>query len=575
MPDTVRATFAGICLDLVAPPSRFMREDSLWRLKQHYEPFLATCSLPAEGVAVDIGAGFGTFAVPFARRYPRWRLWCFEPDADSFAALCTNIDHHGMSNVTALPVAVADAGEANDALVAALLAGDCVALRALCPELGYRRHCQFDGFLDAQVKTDADFTPIDHPTLPADALRALQPSLLKLIAPHAEEEILSALSGVEPNVLLGETWSPLLPRRLTPKTSAAWMPFARAPRLALRRLSPMTHQEGALGVIIDVGDASDAVLAATLATVPTTPEIAVHLVVPPRRSLPVEIEAMQLRVHQADQPGSAAAFNLGRRRSDTSHIAFLKAGDLPAPDSLEALHALAQLSGSEIVQGGGAGGPAWTDLPREGTFDLAGIAGSFMPAGQLLAHFAPSRARLYRRDFLDARALWFSEHLRAFDDHHLHFLTLLAAKEVPVLPGARIITPAPARLLGTEAFYLPEAFRLVIKRVMIEGWISLAPLFEGFARAARATALQLSPPLQRDFLEALAEILLSSEKALGPEMPCRAEQVLPELPSLSTRITTLRAQRAEMSCGYAWGWMDAPVLQAPMVAQDMVWRTED
>ena len=96
----------GQSLSVFAPKIEFLRADSLWRLRHIYQPALATQTLATQGVALDIGAGFGTFALRFAMAYPGWRLFCFEPDPVAFSFLQRNIHDLSLPQITALPFAV-------------------------------------------------------------------------------------------------------------------------------------------------------------------------------------------------------------------------------------------------------------------------------------------------------------------------------------------------------------------------------------------------------------------------------------------------------------------------------------
>ena len=62
----------------------YLRDDSYWRVRSIYEPALAAQSLALKGVALDVGAGYGCFCVPFARAFPDWTIWAFEPEAEAF-----------------------------------------------------------------------------------------------------------------------------------------------------------------------------------------------------------------------------------------------------------------------------------------------------------------------------------------------------------------------------------------------------------------------------------------------------------------------------------------------------------
>lgn len=565
MAETQRISLAGMSLDLVTPHATHLREDSLWRVRRHYDPFLATCSLPATGVALDIGAGFGAFALPFARRYPGWTIWCFEPGAQAFAALSKNIAQLGLSNVKAFNLAVAATGMATPAQIEALAVGSADLAR-LCPEHPYRRHRSLEGFHDARRQEAATVETVHFSTLPADALAALRPALVKLIAPFAERGILEALGQAGLATLVGESWETLAPAMLPASVSHAWMPFARAQGLALRRLTDSAPPR--LDVVIEARDPG-APLQASLDALPPKPGVALHVVLPPGVAIPASIRA-DVTVFQAERPGTSAAFNLGRRRSTGSHLAFLRAGDRPTPGSLGVLMQLAELSGAQMVQGGGPEGPGWTDLPRKTSFDLEGRGGAFLPSARLLADFAPVRARIWRRDFLDAHHLWCPEHLADFAEHHLHFQALPRLADVPVLPDARIL-PHPAGLLHDDALYLPEVFRLAIKTVLIEGWRDPAPLLQGFAASARTTARRLAPALRGSFLQALAEVQIMAEKSLGADMPPALEMAIP---GLAERIAPLRATTDGLADGYGWGWQDAPSLHPSMRIQKRLWQDQ-
>lgn len=563
MVETQRFSLAGVTLDLVTPASVHLREDSAWRSRRHYDPFLATCTLPAQGVALDIGAGFGTFALPFARRYPGWTLWCFEPGAEAFAALSENITRLGLINVRAFNVAVGGPGAVTPALSAALTAGSAD-LRALCPEQPYRRHRSLDGFHDARRQDSSLFEAIGFPTLPAAALVALQPDLVKLIAPFAEREILEALGHACPATLVGESWETLPPALLPDSVTQAWMPFALAQGLGLRRRKDARQAQ--LDVVIEAS-AADPALQGSLDALPPEPGVALHVVLPPGGNAPASMRA-DVTLLQADRPGTGAAFNLGRRRSTGSHLAFLRAGDRPASGSLGLLRQLAELSGAEMVQGGGPEGPGWTDLPRGTSFYLQGRGGAFLSGNRMLADFAPVRARIWRRDFLDARRLWCPEHLADFAEHHLHFQALPQLEDVPVLPDARIL-PHPAGLLQDEALYLPEVFRLAIKQVLVEGWRNPAPLIRGFAVSSRAIVQRLAPALRGSFLQALAETQVMAEKSLGADIPDALEATIP---GLAERLAPVRAAIGSLPAGYGWGWQDAPALHPAMQLQKRLWQ---
>lgn len=563
MVDTLRISLAGITLDLVVPSSTHLREDSLWRVRRHYDPFLATCSLPATGVALDIGAGFGAFSLPFARRYPGWTIWCFEPGPEAFAALSENIARLGLTNVKAFNLAVADTGPATPALVEALVFRSDE-LTGLCSGQPYRRHQTLDGFYDARRQEAASFDTVQFPTLPAASLVALNPSLLKLIAPSAEQGILEALSQAGLRTLVGESWENLSPALLPDTVTQVWMPFARSRGLGLRRLNG--YPQAQLDVVIAAHDAGSA-LRASLAALPPAPGVAVYVVLPSAMSAPALMRS-DVTVLHAHRHGTSAAFNLGRRQSAGSHLAFLRAGDQPSSSCLGLLMQLGDLTGAEMVQGGGPEGPGWTDLPRETSFHLQGKGGAFLPSAQLIAEFAPVRARIWRRDFLDASKIWCPEHLADFAEHHLHFQALPRLPGVPVLPDA-VVVPHPSGLLNDEALFLPEVFRLTIKQALTEGWRNLDPLIRGFAVCARAELHRLAPNVRESFLQALADVQIMAEKSLVSD---RSRELEVAIPSVAERLASLRLTADNLLPGYGWGWQDAPSLHPSMQLQKRLWQ---
>jgi FkbM family methyltransferase len=60
-------------------------------------------------VIVDVGGGFGDFAILAARRFPSARVLTFEPDPESFARLTRNVAANATANVTAHQLAIGTA----------------------------------------------------------------------------------------------------------------------------------------------------------------------------------------------------------------------------------------------------------------------------------------------------------------------------------------------------------------------------------------------------------------------------------------------------------------------------------
>ena len=222
--------FLGRTFHMEAGPDAFLRDDSLWRVRDIYERFLSANSLPLSGVAIDIGAGFGAFAVPFALCFPEWKIWCFEPNREAFAALCANIRTHNISNIMPFDLAVGAASEnLPNGLVTAIKTGDATAVRKIARHRPYFQHKEKPAFLEIDTAKEAlkAFIQKQYPEIPANALHDLAPDFLKLTAPKNETNILGALGASGLSFLTGETWT-YVPSNLV------YLPEGRGPRCYLR-----------------------------------------------------------------------------------------------------------------------------------------------------------------------------------------------------------------------------------------------------------------------------------------------------------------------------------------------------
>jgi FkbM family methyltransferase len=589
----------GQTLRLLAPADGFLREDTTWRLREVYEPALTARTLAPEGVAVDIGAGFGGFALPFALAYPGWTVWCFEPEAEAFAALNANIAALGLANVVALPMAVGDSGtggaDIDLARLAALVAaGDVAAAAALCPQRPHRRHRRLRSVIEAGAPESEQFEPCPLPTVPARALLQLAPQLLKLTAPHAERAILEALVPAPLDHLLGEMWT-TPPAALVHGPAAGlrqtWLPVAGVPMLKLRRTAdPMARRPG-LDVVVAMYNAVPWI-EACIDGILASPSHEVRALVVDDGStdgsgdLVRDLYAGDRRVQLLPKPngGCASARNFGRMHSDASHIAFVDADDVPGPHLYSELLDLARYTGAEVVQGGFEmlhTGPDGS-LRREPSYESAqpgfrdaqrrpfGRGHCFMlPAHLLIAGQPTIWRRVYRRDFLDNRKIWFPEHIRAFDDQIFQLLTLQYARSVPMLDhvryGYRQHPGQDIRQGDERGFYSLEMFRLMLKRALTEGWNDLPPLLTSFVNTVNWTHAGLRPDLKPIFAQAALELWLVMQKALGAPAFRDLPDSLLQLPDRDYHLAQLRPRLADIGDSYAWAYLDSAEMHVQIV----------
>jgi FkbM family methyltransferase len=114
---TVLAVFLGV--PVKKPFTIELRDGGRYRARSKMEVWIIkeTCidqdyergATPIQDgwTVVDIGAGAGDFAISAARRFPRSRVFAFEPFAGSFELMRENLALNGVSNVVPFPEAVA------------------------------------------------------------------------------------------------------------------------------------------------------------------------------------------------------------------------------------------------------------------------------------------------------------------------------------------------------------------------------------------------------------------------------------------------------------------------------------
>ena len=187
----------------------------------------------------------------------------------------------------------------------------------------------------------------------------------------------------------------------------------------------------------------------------------------------------RVRVETKANGGCASARNYGRLVSDATHITFVDADDFVDEGFYSNLFDLASYSGYEVVQGGfdfydETLNPSYYNSYEEELFSShSRFAFGEHPAMQLdsieLIHGQPTIwRRIYRRDFLDAKNIYFPENIRAYDDYVFHLLTLTYARSVIMLPELKYHYrqhPEQDIKKGDERhFYELYMFRLLLKR---------------------------------------------------------------------------------------------------------------
>lgn len=594
----------GRTFDLHSTGIDFLWNDSIWRLKNIYEPMLATQTLAETGVALDIGAGFGAFAVPFAVTFPGWQIYCFEPDAISFAVLCRNIARNGLSNVIALPFAVGM--EAQDAaedsisvrnVLAGLHANETAALdelRRKLPLRDYSRHRVHVGYMHRGATPAEDFEVFAYPTIAARYLEALSPRFLKIVAPQAEAAILSDMKTFALDHIVGECWGHV-PAHLVYDDCAGlrqtMLPLVGPPLVNLRRSQDLAGRIQRLDVVVAMYNSRNFILDC-IAGVLNGSGTEIHVIVVDDGSTDdasALVEAIyghdpRVKVLRKPNGGCASARNYGRMHSNASHIAFVDADDIPGRDLYSGLLDLSRHTGAEMVQGGfemmfddGAGGvrvePSYesqNDLVRNAKRHHFGIRTCHLLPSEFLMIGQPTIwRRVYRRDFLDNRKIWFPEHIRAFDDQIFQILTLQAVHNVPVLDGVTYgyrQHPGQDIRQGDERnFYSLEMFRLVLKRGLDEGWERFDIVLTSYINTVNWISTKLRPDLYNSFVRGAAELWVYAQKSLDPDFFAELPVSLFHPPEFSDCVSGFQDKLQGLPNSYAWSYLDSFEMQVPLM----------
>lgn len=590
----------GLDFDLDSTANDFIRDDSIWRLKNIYEAALATQPLALTGVALDIGAGFGAFAVPFAAAFPGWRVICLEPDPACFAALQHNIARLGLTNVAALPFAVGigvhDAPADPEAVRRALddLSGEGVArLDALLPRRDHSRHRVHVGYMERGHNPHDDFAKMALPTIAARDLAALAPTLLKIVAPQIEASILYDLRDVALDHIIGETWDHV-PDDLVYGDVAGkrhtWLPLAGPPLVSLRRSPDLAGREQRLDVVVAMYNSAP-FIAECVAGILNGYGTDVRVLVVDDGStdggkdVVAQVYGADPRVKVLSKPngGCASARNFGRLHSNASHIAFVDADDVPGRDLYAGLLDLARHTGAELVQGGfellidegdglrhEASYETHDVVVREAHRHNFGIRTCHLLKSDFLMKGQPTIwRRVYRRDFLDNRKIWFPEHIRAFDDQIFQILTLQAVANVPVLDGVYYgyrQHPAQDIRQGDERnFYSLEMFRLVLKRGLAEGWLEFETVLTSYVHTVNWISGKLGPDLRAPFVKGAAELWVYARKAFGDKVFADLPVSMFQAHDFAPQVAALEEKLRPFGQSYAFTYLDAFEMQVPLM----------
>lgn len=283
----------------------------------------------------------------------------------------------------------------------------------------------------------------------------------------------------------------------------------------------------------------------------------------------------QLQLLRKPNGGCASARNYGRLMSDRTHIAFVDADDMADPGFFGALHDLARSKAADLVIGSfDLFDPSASPPRRQHDGDRALIAecpsepfgeerAISLPPARLLRSQPSVWRAVFRREFLDAHAIWFPESIRAYDDFLFHIRCLLHLSEVWMLPARRYlyrqhphqdIRRRDARHFGNLAMA-----SMLLRDVPPVPAGTVREFRQAIVEVINWSAERLSPELQGTFLQAAAELCatLSKLPVAGKIMPApQIELALEKVrhPDFRPLFERALAQVAACPAGHAWAW---------------------
>ncbi len=592
-PDTaagvIGVTALGTKVMLAVPDDAAEADRRLHELHEVHEMFLASRAIPKSGLCVDVGAGAGWFALPFAKAFPEWQVICFEPDGDSFELLGKNVARNGLENVTCVNAAFHPGLDAADlprrapgqgplptALNHALTATQKAAFQPL-PGLGARL---------APLPDDAADAGVQAPALSPDLLAALAPDLLKLDAPGGEQAIGAALRSVPVGFITGQIYAHTPAQAFLPTPEAGDRQYYLvAGEHALRRdyEDNFDTRQNRLDIVVAmyncrgyIQECVDSLLA------DGNPDIRVLVVddgsTDDSGALVTQLYGDNPRVRLLTKAngGCASARNFGRMHSDARHITFIDADDRVDPGMFSALLEVARYTGTFVVEGEFE----WFTLDEDGNEVLT-------PSYEATEHRAPGHHRLgdltyrwlpgdvvatgqptiwrrvYRRDFLDRQNIWFPEHVRAFDDQIFQLLMARYCGSLAHVHGyAYHYRQHPGQDIkqGDERhFYSFNMFRAIFLRALDEGWDRLDPVFRSLLNTMAWSYAELKPSLKNTYLEAGSEFLAVVSKTYGHNFG-PAELTATKIPGLELMLRRKLDEMRDTPSNYAvmrlesWRW---------------------
>jgi len=554
-------------------------------LRTIYEPFLASRAIPKAGVCLDLGAGAGWFGLPFAMAFKDWTVICVEADPVQYDFLKINVERLQLENVVCInaafhPEVMAEEGDDASAFLRGEVRGrpaNFQHLRALSMKL-------------APVITDS--VPVEDvvscSALSPDLIADLSPDLIRLDAPGCEAAIAQALKHKSAGLVVGRTYPYLPSHSFAPSEWGGARQFylVHGDHILRRDYEDdFPTRKSRLDVVVAMFNARDFIRECVDSILADgNPDIRVLVVDDGSTDGSGKMvdslygDNPRVRLLSKTNGGCASARNFGRRHSDASHIAFIDADDRLDPGMFSALLETARYTGTFVAEGEFktfTTGPDGVDIfspsheaevyKNAGHHRLADFDFDWIPGAQIIIGQPTIWRRVYRRDFLDRKKIWFPEHVRAFDDQIFQlYVGHYAGSIAHVREQFYHYRQHPAQDIkqGDERhFYSFNMFRSVFLRALDEGWQDISLIIQSLLNTMSWSYGGLRDDLKQIYVEAAVEFLAILDRTFGGIEPDLLRTVgIPGLDYLVQR------QIREMG--------NAPVNYAMMRLESWRWQPE-
>jgi glycosyltransferase involved in cell wall biosynthesis len=270
--------------------------------------------------------------------------------------------------------------------------------------------------------------------------------------------------------------------------------------------------------------------------------------------------------------GCASARNFGRLHSEKTHITFIDSDDFCDLDMFAQLYDLSVYTGAEVTQGGfdfydqdatEKITPSYEDAlfatyPADQFYGQRVIR---IQAADLIPGQPTIWRRVYRRDFLDSKNIFFPENVRAYDDYIFHSLTIYYARDVFMMPDLKLHYRQHAGQdikQGDERhFFEIYMFKQLLRRSLSEGWADFSIFIPSMMNTVSWSLQTLRQDLTKPFALASAKFFWCVEKVYGSEVTEAHNLLAIANESFQAELSRLREAGKGLYTSYVWAYIES------------------